>query len=120
MARKVVLSLLLLAYSQLFWTPNSAAQTVVSQGIVGQVVDVTGAAVIGATVSIQNPATGFSATVRTDEAGRFSWPALPIGSYLFKAAASGFREEHRAVLVHPAVSRHTSPSPWLSNLSNRR
>src|ERR1700737_4705892 len=62
-----------------------------NSGIVaGTVTDPAGAVVPGATVSVQNPVSGYSRTMVTDAAGRFQFPNLPLNSYHFTATAAGF------------------------------
>ncbi|MGA8150554.1 MAG: carboxypeptidase regulatory-like domain-containing protein [Terriglobales bacterium] len=61
-----------------------------TSAIVGQVTDVTGAVVPGATVAITNRDTGMKRSVRSDDAGRFSFPQLKPGSYSVRVEAQGF------------------------------
>jgi len=64
----------------------------VSQGSIGgQITDQTGAAIPGATVVVENEATGIQATDSTDEAGRYVFPALPLGLYTVRVEAAGFK-----------------------------
>ena len=74
---------------QLFST-QALAQGETTSAIVGQVADVTGAVVPGATVTITNRDTGMKRSVRSDDAGRFSFPQLKPGSYSVKVEAQGF------------------------------
>lgn len=62
----------------------------------GTVTDSTGAAVAGATVTIANPATGFSRVIRTNEGGVYSAPALQPGAYTIKVEREGFQSQSRA------------------------
>src|SRR5208283_3903225 len=55
------------------------------------VMDATGAAIPGATVTITNRATGLQRTARTDDQGRFNFPQLAPGTYSVNAEASGFQ-----------------------------
>src|ERR1700736_2691623 len=62
-----------------------------NSGIVaGTVTDPAGAVVPGATVSVQNPVSGYSRTTVTDAAGHFQFPNLPLNSYHLTATAAGF------------------------------
>src|SRR5947209_4025929 len=58
--------------------------------ISGQVTDLTGAAVAAAHIVIKNVDTGATRDLTSDDAGRFSAPALPVGGYEIDAAKTGF------------------------------
>lgn len=62
----------------------------------GTVIDSSGAAVGGATVTISNPATGFSRVLRTNEGGIYAAPALSPGAYTIKVEKEGFQSQSRA------------------------
>lgn len=69
--------------------PGLLAQT---QGeITGIVRDSSGAVVPGATVSVTNPATNFTRTALSNEAGVYNFPLLPPGKYNIKVEMPGFR-----------------------------
>ena len=55
----------------------------------GQVTDQTGAAVVGADVTVTNSATGVSVATKTDSAGSYQVPALRIGNYDVSVKAPG-------------------------------
>ncbi|MGB9405318.1 MAG: carboxypeptidase-like regulatory domain-containing protein, partial [Candidatus Acidiferrales bacterium] len=57
----------------------------------GNVVDPSGAAVPGATVSATNVETKVNASAQTDNAGNFKLSYLPVGKYTVKVSKSGFR-----------------------------
>jgi Carboxypeptidase regulatory-like domain/TonB dependent receptor len=57
----------------------------------GRVVDASGAALRGATVSVRNGSTGFDRIVSTDDEGRYHVVAIPVGSYEITASATGFK-----------------------------
>jgi hypothetical protein len=63
--------------------------------ITGTVTDTTGASIGGATVTITNPATGFTRTLQTSESGIFSAPALNPGSYNIRVEKQGFQSQTR-------------------------
>src|SRR5262245_16685483 len=65
------------------------AQTV-SGRISGTVVDGSGNAVVGATVTLINERTGDARTVVTSQAGDFSFAALQPGTYSIKVEQKGF------------------------------
>ena len=58
--------------------------------LVGNVTDPQQARVVGATVSITNPATGFSTETKTDERGAYDIRNLQPGIYDIKISAPGF------------------------------
>src|SRR5271157_2239833 len=57
----------------------------------GTVVDPSGAAVWGAIITASNTATGHSATVQADDAGKFQLTALRSGTYQVVVSSPGFR-----------------------------
>jgi hypothetical protein len=61
-----------------------------SAGIWGRVADRSGSFLPGASVRLSNEATGWSATVLSDQNGVFSFAALPSGSYTLATEMSGF------------------------------
>jgi len=78
-----VLLLLLLA-------SNSYAQEVTA-AFTGTVVDSSGAAVTGATVTAKDTQRGTLFTAKTNETGIFSLPRIPVGTYDLKAEMTGFK-----------------------------
>jgi carboxypeptidase family protein len=69
----------------------SAAQSIAT--LQGRVIDVSGAALSNASITIRNPRAGFQTTVSSDAAGRYYVPAIPPGRYEVTVAAEGFRSE---------------------------
>src|SRR5438270_11096685 len=68
-----------------------AAQTQITTGVIqGTTLDPSGALVSGASVEVKNPATNFTRTSSTGADGRFTFLALPPGTYQVKASKSGF------------------------------
>ncbi|MCU1256747.1 MAG: hypothetical protein JWM83_3046, partial [Candidatus Angelobacter sp.] len=59
-------------------------------GIQGTVTDSSGAAVIGADVTVKSADTGLVRTARTNDEGAFLFTELPLGSYSVTATKSGF------------------------------
>ena len=57
----------------------------------GRVVDQSGAALPGASITVRDPATGFSSAATSDGEGRYHVPAIPAGIYQVTAEAPGFR-----------------------------
>lgn len=71
-------------------TTTARAQTEAS--VSGTVTDPSGAHVVGATVTALNVATGVAVPVVTNEAGVYTMPQLPPGTYTFTAEHPGFRK----------------------------
>ena len=66
----------------------------------GTVLDQTGGAIVGATVTVTDVARGVTRTLTTDDAGEYLANNLTPGTYTVRAAAKGFRNsEHNGVLV---------------------
>lgn len=82
-------TLLLLAIASAWLTAVSQAQSF-RGAIIGTIIDQTGAPIAGADVTVKNVGTDLSRTVKTDDAGNFSLPELPLGSYQVIAAKPGF------------------------------
>ena len=69
--------------------------------ISGTVTDQRGAVIPGADVTITNERTGLKRTTSTKSSGSFSVSVLPVGSYLVRIEAKGFKiGEHRGVDLH--------------------
>ncbi len=76
------------------------AQGETTSAIIGSVTDSSGAALAGATVTIINTENGLRRSVKTDDAGRFSFPQLKPGLYLVKAEADQFEsKQNNSVLA---------------------
>lgn len=58
--------------------------------LAGSVVDPTGAIVLGATIKIHNPVSGFDRSVQTDASGQFSFTNVPFNPYHLTVTAKGF------------------------------
>ena len=58
--------------------------------LTGMVTDASGAAVPNANVQLKNPATNETLTGKTNSAGDFSFPELPVGTYTLVVSAPGF------------------------------
>jgi hypothetical protein len=83
-----------------------SAQTV-DTGILGTVTDQSGAVVPKAMVTITQPATGLTRTIRTAEDGSYEVGYLRPGEYVVEVKANGFRTESRAgVLLQIAQMAH--------------
>ena len=91
-----ILALLFLAIA--FLPGRAFAQGETTSAIVGQVTDVTGAAVSGASVTITNQENGFKRSATSDSAGRFNFPQLKPGAYAVKVEAQGFQPKQDNVV----------------------
>src|SRR6266852_4051526 len=63
--------------------------------ITGVVTDPAGALVVGAAVTVSNPATNLTRTATTNNAGNYTFPSLLPGVYSVKAEMPGFQGEIR-------------------------
>lgn len=86
---------LCLAALALLLSGNASGQGETTSAIVGQVSDQSGAALPGATVNVASDETGLKRTVRTDDAGRFSFPQLKPGVYNIEVKAPGFEPQQK-------------------------
>lgn len=83
-----------------FVTAASAVHAQISTAsIVGTVVDSTGAALPGATVTATQTATSIQRTATTGKDGLFDIPLLPLGPYTLKVSAPGFAEFEQTGIV---------------------
>ncbi len=64
-------------------------------GIRGQVTDASGAALSGSALVLTNIDTGAVRKTVTDDAGRYNFPSLPVGTYQLVASRSGFEASSR-------------------------
>jgi hypothetical protein len=77
----------------LFASTNIARSQVRTTGqLAGTVLDPSGAAVSGATLTVSQPSIGFSQTVTANDSGEYVFPALQPGSYQLKVTAKGFSD----------------------------
>jgi hypothetical protein len=65
----------------------------------GTISDAKGLVVAGATVTINNPATGFSRTVKTDDQGSYQFLEVPPSTYVMTVTAAGFATTKRENVV---------------------
>jgi hypothetical protein len=86
----LLVRLLAIVVFQLAFRAPVMAQGETTSAIVGSVTDPTGAAIYGATVTVTSSENGMQRSVKTDDAGRFSFPQLKPGTYLVKAEADRF------------------------------
>src|SRR6185437_5974691 len=73
--------------------------------ITGSVSDSSGAVVPGATVTITNTATNVATTLTTNQAGSYTAPSLPAGTYNVRVEAQGFRpSEEKGLKLNAATT----------------
>ena len=65
--------------------------------IQGRVYDTTGAAISQATVTVVNPATGFSRATTASSTGDYQIASLPVGDYTVTAEKAGFQKQAKKV-----------------------
>ena len=80
------------------WAVLMPAQTL-DTGILGTVTDSSGAVVVGAAVTITQPATGYTRTVTSSTEGSYEVRYLVPGEYAVEVKANGFRSERRTGIV---------------------
>src|ERR1700730_17833735 len=88
--KQVLVSALLCALCLQLATPRAQAQ-VLYGSIVGDVTDVSKAAVPGATVRITNRETNQSRVATTNDGGVYSFPTIPGGTYDVTISKQGFQ-----------------------------
>src|SRR5713101_2274735 len=94
-------TLLLLAASAMSasFSVTAAAQSDTTGALSGQIVDLSGGAISGATVTIIHVETGFRRTVQSDVEGRFSFPHVQPGLYRVEAETPAFERLQQSVTV---------------------
>jgi hypothetical protein len=103
---KLFAALLMPAIALLFASSLRAQGTGNSSSIVGTVTDPQGGVVVGATVEIQNPVSGFTRTTTTDASGDFSFSNVPFNPYHLTVSDQNF-----APFVQDVDVRSTVPVP---------
>jgi len=83
----------------------SAQNVVLTGSLSGRVSDQSGAVVPGASVVVQNLATGVQQSAKTNRAGLYGFPAVMPGAYSLAASQKGFRDVQ--VLVRVLVGNTT-------------
>ena len=100
-ARKLILLGPSLAFllSALAMQVPALAQGETTSAIVGSVTDQTGAAISGAMATITSTENGLKRSVKTDDAGRFSFPQLKPGVYAVKVEVDRFQTQQNSSVV---------------------
>ena len=84
--------------SVLAFSMFAAAQSATTS-LHGTISDAKGLVVAGATVTINNPATGFSRTIKTDDQGSYQFLEVPPSTYIMTVTAAGFATTKRENVV---------------------
>ena len=118
--RRVIFAAFAIFFS--FSIPGLWAQSAGSAGtIYGTVTDTTGAIVPGATVTIENPVSGYSRTTTSDSEGHYQFTNLPFNPYHLAVSTAGFAPYSQDVDVRSTVpshaEEHVSPSVRLRRSS---
>ena len=104
--RRRVARVVLIIVTLLLSLPIVLGQSGSTGSLTGVVQDQNGASLPGVVVTLKNVATGATRTVNTNEEGRWTMPALPVGTYEISYELSGFKKlvrEH--VEVEASVPR---------------
>jgi hypothetical protein len=83
--RRVLLVAVVLCFAPLYITAQQ------NSAVVGTLVDSTGAAVLGADVTVTNEGTGVVRKTVTGSSGEYSVPDLPVGVYRVQVSKDGFK-----------------------------
>src|ERR1051326_8591568 len=75
--------------------PSQGATAAIS----GTVLDPSGAAIAGASITVRNVGTAFTRTVLSDDQGRYFAPELPIGQYEVQGSLPGFQTVVRRIVL---------------------
>jgi Carboxypeptidase regulatory-like domain/TonB-dependent Receptor Plug Domain len=92
-----------LFFCVLFLSVSAYGQVAGSGSIQGRVLDPSGAAVPNATVTIQNPVSGYDQSAVTDSQGQFSFQNVPLNQYHMTVTAKGFGAHVQDVNVRSGV-----------------
>ncbi len=98
--RSILSFLLVFVFSAMFPTVQAQSN---SGSISGTVTDPSGAVVPGATVTIENPVSGYLRTAKTDSTGRYQFSNLPFNPYHLTATATGFGSVAQDADVRSAI-----------------
>jgi hypothetical protein len=93
-SRFLMLTLLVVAV----WGSSVYAQQITG-AVTGTVLDSSGAAVVGASVTLTNTGTAFAQTTNTDASGNFQFLLLQPGTYLVETSTQGFKSFRRDGII---------------------
>jgi TonB dependent receptor/Carboxypeptidase regulatory-like domain/TonB-dependent Receptor Plug Domain len=93
---------LLVAYAVVLLAASASAQIDIGT-VRGTVVDPSNARFSKAAVTLENPLTGRKEQALTDNRGIFEFNNVPLGAYLLRVAAAGFREFRREISVRSNI-----------------
>ena len=82
---------------------TALGQSIGAGTVSGKVTDQSGAVIVGAVVSLQNSATNYHQTVRTDENGAYRINNVPLNSYRLLIAAPGFSNFNQDLTIRSTV-----------------
>jgi Carboxypeptidase regulatory-like domain/TonB-dependent Receptor Plug Domain len=100
--RRVVFAAFVISFFLI--SPGLSAQLAGNSGTIsGSVVDTTGAIVPNATVSIENPVSGYKRTTTSDSEGHYQFTNLPLNPYHLVVAGTGFASFTQDVDVRSTV-----------------
>lgn len=102
MRSRTAFCLCLWLYAFVLVRPAAAQQTVDVGSISGRILDSSGSAVPGATITATHDATNVVAIATSDADGRFRFPYLRIGAYDITVKLSGFADANRKLTVSAA------------------
>jgi hypothetical protein len=82
--------LILLSFFAVFLTTAPALAQYTTARLSGSVQDKGGAALPGATVTVEQSGTGYRQTVKSSATGEYQFPSLPVGTYRLTVELAGF------------------------------
>ncbi|MBI3949012.1 MAG: TonB-dependent receptor [Acidobacteria bacterium] len=108
--RRMIVRLFVLVsiFSCMGMIPNEVLAQATTGAVQGQVIDPSGAVVVGASVALSNPITTYKVTTQTDTAGAFKFFSVPFNTYKIRVEAKGFAPAEQTVDVHSAVPANVS------------
>ncbi len=112
--RSILSFVFVFVFSAMFWPVQAQSN---SGSISGAVTDPSGAVVPGASVTIENPVSGYTRTATTDSAGRFQFSNLPFNPYHLDVTAAGFGEVAQDADVRSTVPMNVNIALKLAGAS---